>query len=278
MTYYPVANLGDGLAARTGGNGGEGVLWIHPYALDSSCWSDLWNLLPGWRHVAVDLPGHGLSLPLPPDADLAALARRLTAVAERQSLRHLVALSFGCIVALQTAIEATEEFASLVLGSPLVGEGANDEPFWKRYREMVNMYRMAGHGEFLRGRLMLVEPSPFEAAAGRPDLWPRLWETVGRHSFADLGDAALVRLGGFPQSDVRLHTISAAVLLVWGDEPRASRAYADRLERVIPDCRSLHLMGAGRLSLLERPEEAAAAIGAHLSRHPAPPSLGEGAA
>ena len=279
MTYYPLVNLGDGLAARRSGGEGEGVLWLHPYALDSSCFSKLWDRLPAWRHVAVDLPGHGLSLPLSPDADLAGVAGRLVALAEAEGLRHVVALSFGTLVALQMAIQAPGAFATLVLGSPLVGEGANDELFWKRYREMVNMYQMAGHGDFLRGRLMLVEPSPFGSAAGQPELWQRLWEIVGRHSFADLKDAALVRLGSYPQSDVSLHRIGSSVLLVIGEgEAAASRRYADRLSRVLPDCRSLHVLGTGAHGLIERPEQAATAIQAHLRSHPQAAPASGGAA
>ncbi len=280
MTYYPVVNAGDGLAAREGPADGESVLWLHAYGLDSSSWSELWDLLPGWHHVGVDLPGHGLSLPLSHDSDLSMVARRIAAVAEKHRARHVVGLSFGTLVALQMAIEAPEAYDTLVLGSPLVGEGANDDPFWKRYRELVNMFGMAGHGEFLRGRLMLVEPSPFDGLSAHKERWDRVWEIVGRHSFLDLADAALVRLGGFPQSDVRIHGIRAAALMVAGkSEHLGSRRHAERLSRVLPDCRTLHMLGAGAHALLERPDQAAAAIDSHLrSRPPAPPSPAGGAA
>jgi pimeloyl-ACP methyl ester carboxylesterase len=280
MTYYPLVNLGGGLAARESKGDGDGILWLHSYALDSSCWSELWDLLPSWHHVGIDLPGHGISLPLAPDTDLAGLAKTLNTVAQDRGLRHVVALSFGCMVALQMAIEAPGAYSALVLGSPLVEHGANDEPFWKRYRELVNMYQMAGHGEFLRGRLMLVEPSPFDAASGRPELWQRLWDIVGRHSFADLRDGAILRLGGSLQSDVRLHGIEAAVLLVLGDRERAGgKRHAERLTRALRDSRRLHLLGAGAHSLIERPDQAASAIEAHLRSHtPAQPAPGGGTA
>jgi pimeloyl-ACP methyl ester carboxylesterase len=268
MTYYPLVSLGDGLAGRMSSGSGDAVLWVHGYALESSSWSELWDLLPRWRHVGVDLPGHGQSLPLSSGEDLPSLGRRLADLARQQDVRHLVALSFGALVALQMAIEAPGAFATLVLGSPLPEHGANDELFWKRYREMANMYMMAGHGEHLRGRLMLVEPSPFEGMAERPDLWPRLWDMVGRHAFWDLKDAALVRLGSHVQSDVRLHGIEADVLLVVGERERpAARRHAERLSRALRSCRSMHVLGAGGLSLLEAPETTAAAIDSHLRGH-----------
>jgi pimeloyl-ACP methyl ester carboxylesterase len=279
VTYDPVINIGDGLAARQRAGDGEGVLWIHPYALDSSCWTELWDLLPGPRHLAIDLPGHGLSLPVGPEVDLAALAQRLNAVAQKHEIRHLVGLSFGTFVALQMALEAPSAYASLVLGSPLIEHGANDDLFWKRYRELVTMYQMAGHGEQLRGRLMLVEPTPFEGILAREGEGGKTWEIVGRHAFADLAFAGLQRWGSYPQSDVRLHTIGSAVLLIEGaSEGPASRRYARRLSRTFRACQTVSLVGAGSYSLMERPEQAARAIEAHLGAHAAGSTVGSGGA
>jgi pimeloyl-ACP methyl ester carboxylesterase len=268
MTYYPLLSLGDGLAGRVSASSGEHVLWIHGYALDSSSWSELWDLLPGWHHIGVDLPAHGHSLPFPPEEELPSLARRLGTLAIERDVRHVVGLSFGTLVALQMAIEFPTSFATLVLGSPLMEHGANDELFWKRYRELVTMYRMAGHGDHLRGRLMLVEPSVFGGVAARPDLWQRLWDIVGRHGFWDLKEAALIRLGNHLQSDVRLHSIESAALLVLGERERAAaRRHAERLSRALRNRRCLHVLGAGALSLLEAPEIAAAAIDDHFRSH-----------
>jgi pimeloyl-ACP methyl ester carboxylesterase len=279
MTYDPVQNAGDGLAVRTRDGSGEGVLWLHPYALDSSCWTDLWDQLPDWRHVAVDLPGHGLSLPVAPDVDLGAVARNLNALATRHGVRHLVGLSFGSFMALQMALEAETPYATLVLGSPLIEHGANDELLWKRYREMVTMYAMAGHGDHLRGRLMLVEPSPFDGASAREGLHEKLYAIVGRHSFGDLAYAGLQRWGNHPQSDVRLHALPSTVLVIKGqNEGAAAKRYTDRLARTFRQCRSIHMMGAGSLSLIERPDQAAAAIDRHFrpdSQRPPAASGGE---
>jgi len=279
MPYDPILNVGDGLAARSRGEG-EGVMWVHPYALDSSCWTELWDLMPGWRHVAVDLPGHGLSLPVSPTADLAAVARQLNAVAARYEVRHLVGLSFGTFVALQMALEAKPEYATLALGSPLIEHGTNDELFWKRYREMVTMYMMAGHGDHLRGRLTLVEPSLFEGLMAREEIRQKIYDIVGRHSFADLAYAGIQRWGSHPQSDVGLHRLRSSVLLIeGGSDGVASKRYAQRLARTFRDCHSVELAGAGAHSLLEQPERAAAAVDAHLrGSRPTPAATPGGAA
>jgi pimeloyl-ACP methyl ester carboxylesterase len=247
---------------------GEGVLWLHPYALDAACFEPLWDLLPGWRHVGADLPGHGRTDVPAAGLDFAALADRLLAIAQAHDLRHVVGLSFGARVALQMAIQASPPFASVVLGSPVVEHGANDELFWKRYRELCGMQRIGGVGEFLRGRLMLVSPSVFDGARSDPPLWQRLWDTVGRHSFADLETATLQHWGSVPQSDVRLHGVASPILLVRGGaEGAASRRYGERLVRVLRDCRRVQLVGAGALSLLERAEASAEAVETHLAAH-----------
>src|SRR4029077_8416311 len=63
-----------GLGTRSTGSGPT-VLWIHGYTLDSSLWADLWQRLPGYRHIGVDLPGHGSSGPVPAGLTLPALAQ-----------------------------------------------------------------------------------------------------------------------------------------------------------------------------------------------------------
>ena len=49
MPAVAVHSVGDGPA----------VVWIDGYTMDSTSWSELWGLLPGWRHLGIDLPGHG---------------------------------------------------------------------------------------------------------------------------------------------------------------------------------------------------------------------------
>jgi pimeloyl-ACP methyl ester carboxylesterase len=255
MTYHPLFSLGEGLAGRMSPGGRERVLWIHGYALDSSSWSELWDLLPGWQHMGVDLPGHGHSLPLRPQEELPSLARRLAELAIKHEVRHVVGLGLGTLVVLQMAVEFPTAFATLTLGSPLTEPGTGGELFWERYRELVSMYRMAGHGDYLRGRLMVVEPSVFEGVAGRPRLWQRLWGIVGRHGFWDLPDAAGLRLGEHQQSEASLASIESSVLLVQGErEGVAARLRSERLSRTLRMCHCLQVPGAGAHSLLEAPE------------------------
>ncbi len=107
------------LRARTVGRG-PAVLWIHGYTMDSSLWRPLWELLPGFRHIGVDLPGHGRSGPLSPDATLPGLAARLASLAQAESARAVVAISLGSCLALQLAIEWPELIDRLVVGAATI--------------------------------------------------------------------------------------------------------------------------------------------------------------
>lgn len=268
MTFYPLVNLGGGLAGRRSRGGGEGVFWVHPYALDSSCWAELWDRLPGWRHVGVDLPGHGLSEPLVPREDLAALTTRLREAATREEARHLVGLSLGANLALAMALGGGQAFSSVVLASPELEDTVAAEGFWRRYRELATMYMMAGFGEHLRGRLMLVEPGLFDGARSRPELWERLWRIVGRHPFWDLAYAGYARVVSTAWPEDALRGMSLPTLLVVGERAAAgSKAEAARWSAALPASRLTDLAGAAHLSLLEAPEAAAAVLNSHLAGH-----------
>jgi len=264
VAFHPLANLGGGLAGRRSAGEGEGVLWLHAYGLDSSCWTELWDRLPRWRHVGVDLPGHGLSEPLPPREDLHGLAERLCELAARHRVRHVVGLSLGATLALAMALERRSTLSSLVLASPLPAGVPETEAFWRRYRELANMYAMAGFGAHLRGRLMLVEPSIFDGARVRPGLWDRLWSIVGRHPFWDLSHAGYLRVSSPAWPDDALRQVELPALLIADrSDAGGSGAVADRWAAALPRAVSAELPGAAHLALLETPAAAAAALDAH---------------
>ena len=265
MSFYPLANLGDGFAGRRASGPGACVLWLHPYGLDSGCWGGLWDRLPDWRHVGVDLPGHGLSEPLPPRQDGPALVRRLRELAERQQARHLVGLSLGAGLALALGLDAPDGFASLSLASPVIAGWPEVEPYWVRYRELANMYWMGGgFGAHLRGRMMLVEPSAFDGARTRPALWDALWRTAGRHPFWDLSDAAYLRAASLPEPAPGTR-VPPTLLLLGAEDALGSAALVERLGAALGAGPALALAGAAHLSLLEEPAAAAAALREHLA-------------
>jgi len=244
--------LGEGLAARVAPGPGDPILWLHGYTLDSSSWSELWDLLPERHHIGVDLPGHGASLPLDPRLDLPALARRIGEIALERRVRHIVALSFGTILALQIAIEFPAAFQSLILGAPALGGGPQDPEVGTRYGELAALYRRCGFTPELRRLWMQSPPDIFKGAEAHPALWSRLWKTVGRHPWWEIEDGSYSRLSNHPQSREDLQKVRAATLLLVGENELAPfKRCAELIRRSIPGCRRVYLPVLGHLCLLE---------------------------
>lgn len=246
-------DVDDGIVATARPGDGESVLWIHGYSLDSRIWDELWNHLPAWNHVGIDLPGHGQSLPLPHGADLASLARRIGSFAIRENIRHVVGLSFGGMVALQVAIEHPEAFASLVLGAPALGSGPQDRYAQARNLELSRLYRARGRGPWLRDLWMTSPPDIFKGAAKHPALWQQLHDIVGEHPWTELADTRMQALTTCRQEFHDLRRIKAATLVFVGDEDAdAFKRCAELIRRGIPRCRRVYLDGTGHLTLLEQ--------------------------
>jgi pimeloyl-ACP methyl ester carboxylesterase len=252
------------LAARVAPADGDAILWLHGYTLDSSSWSELWDLLPGWHHIGIDLPGHGSSLPLPSNEDLPALARRIGRRALDRDVKHIVALSFGTLLALQVAIEFPAAFRTVTLGAPALGGGPQDAEVGARYGELANLHRDRGFSSELRRLWMQSPPNIFKGAESNPELWARLWRIVGRHAWWELADQSYSRLSNHLQSKEDLQRVQAATLLLVGENELAPfKRCAELIRRAIPGCRREYVPVVGHLCMLEN----AAAVAGMLREH-----------
>jgi pimeloyl-ACP methyl ester carboxylesterase len=246
---------------------GPAVLWIHGYTMDSSLWGDLWDLLPGFRHIGVDLPGHGASGPLPAGLTLTALAGEMARLARAEEARRVVALSFGTIVALQLAIDAPGVVQRLVLGAPGIGgRPAEEEGIPERYRQLGLLYRMTGPGEQMADLWMSSPPDIFRGTERHPRLRRQIRDVVTHHSWAELANGRLRPLTDHVQDLAALGRIAADTLVFIGDEDmRTYHRYARTVGSAVPRCRLHWLSAAGHLCLLERPAEVAPVIAALLA-------------
>ncbi|NIM48273.1 MAG: alpha/beta fold hydrolase [Gemmatimonadales bacterium] len=269
--HVPLVSLGDGFGGRVLQGDGEGVLWIHSHSLDSRSWIELWELLPGWNHLGIDLPGHGVSLPASSHEALPDLARRIGEIAHRRDIRHMVGLSFGSLVALQVAIEYPSGFASLVVGAPVLGGGPHEEETVTRYQELRSMYLIGGFGPHLRGRWMLHPPSIFDTIERESRLWNTLSQIIGRHAWLELLDGSLFKLLNHQQRPDQLQRITAATLVLVGERDRSvTKACAERLCQAIPTSQRVDVPAAGHLCMLEAPGRVHAAINDHMRRYASP--------
>jgi pimeloyl-ACP methyl ester carboxylesterase len=257
-----------GITARVMAGEGEKVLWFHGYTLDASTWAELWAQLPDWSHIGVELPGHGAAAWGAYGQDLPTIARRVGRFALAQGVKHLAALSFGTIVALQVAIEFPDSFDTLLLAAPALGGGPQDKGVEARYEELERLYRLRGRGPHLRALWMQSPPDLFKGAERSPRLWQSLCEVIDRHAWAELKDFGMQVFTSHPQGARELRRIRAATLILLGEnELPAFKRCAEIIRRSIPACERVYLPEIGHLCLLEAPQEVAPLIGEHLRRH-----------
>jgi 2-succinyl-6-hydroxy-2,4-cyclohexadiene-1-carboxylate synthase len=258
--------VGDGLVARDEGGDGPGVLWLHPYTMDSTVFGEIWSRFPGWRHVALDLPGHGASRPLAPGDRLDGVGRVIADFAEREGLRHLIGVSFGTIVALQAAIERPDVFAGLVLAAPGLASGPGDADVGRRYVELETLFRERGRGPHMTALWMRSPPDIFRYVADRPELARHLGVVIDRHTWAEFRTYAMRGLLAPAQDRSALERVRARTLIVLGEHDLpAQLASAHLIAGSVPDVRVARVERAGHLAVLEDPVAAARLIGAHLA-------------
>ncbi|MFI6446409.1 alpha/beta fold hydrolase [Kitasatospora sp. NPDC050543] len=244
---------------------GPAVLWFHGYTMDSTTWQPLWDRLPGWTHIGVDLPGHGGSPPIPPGLTLTALAGQLAEVARETGARRVVALSFGSMSALQLAIQEPELVDRLVLAAPTLAGTPNEDSARRRYQQLAMLHRLTGPGEQLADLWMQSPPDIFKGTERHPELRAELRAVVARHSWAELGNRAMDALTAHRHTGQDLALITARTLVLVGDEDMpAFVRNGELLRAAVPDCGLLTLARCGHLPLLERPDAVAPLIAAHL--------------
>ncbi|HEX6490979.1 MAG TPA: alpha/beta fold hydrolase [Gaiellaceae bacterium] len=246
--------------------GGKPVVLVHGLGGAASNWVDLAPLLAErYRVLVPDLPGHGLSTPLPAVPNLAVFADRIALVAEREGKlpAAVVGHSLGGVVALRLALRRPREVSALVLAS-----AAGISSTSRRARYGLRILRLIGPR-----RLVAPWSHKVAGSAGLRYLvfgrWgasdPLILSREGVDGFlsgtklasdsASAGRAVVL-------DDVRqeLGELSCPVLVLWGARdtqlPLADGfEFARRLRaklRVIADC--------GHLLIGERPEACADAI------------------
>ncbi len=253
------------IATRTWGSGPT-VLWVHGYTMDSSTWRPLWELLPGWRHVGIDLPGHGGSDPMPAGTRLRQLAAVIADIARGEGARRMVALSFGSLAAVQLGADYPDLLDRLVLGAPTLA-GSRAEPLAKqRYQELVLLKHLVGTGEAMTDLWMRSPPDIFRGTERHPRLRAQLHSVIARHAWSELEDGAMQTLTAGRHTSADLRRIRARTLVVTGREDMP--VFADNarmLCELVRACRWLTVESAGHLALLEQPAAVAPAIAGHLA-------------
>jgi pimeloyl-ACP methyl ester carboxylesterase len=241
------------------GGEGEPLLLIHGLSGSAGNWIEvLPGLVSRYRVIAVDLPGHAGSEPLPPGATTADFAATVAAVLELEAPGPTLVAghSFGGLVALRLARTRSELVRALLLVSPAgiasstrlaeaialtsttIRPGRLVAPFRHRYAERVWFRRVLFRPWFVSDAVALTPRAIFGL------LDAQRWHT-------DTRAAARAMVADDPRRD--LSEIRCPVLVLWGArDPQLpledAFEYARRLRaklRLVADC--------GHLVIVERP-------------------------
>jgi pimeloyl-ACP methyl ester carboxylesterase len=236
------------------GSDPAGVLWLHGYTMTSAVWGPLWEQLPGRRHVAVDLPSHGHSREIRAGETLADLADLVADRARRYGLAHLVALSFGTVLAVEVAARHPDVFASWTLAAPALAGMPHGHAVEHRYVELADLYRSRGAGRHMTTLWMSSPPAIFAGVNAREEVRSRVAEIVDGHSWAELASGTVRDLVARTQSAEDLAGVADRLTVVVGDADLIEhRACARTIVTHHPSARLEVVTGCGHLPLLEEP-------------------------
>jgi pimeloyl-ACP methyl ester carboxylesterase len=247
---------------------GEGptLVLVHGFGGAGSNWDALLpHLDPLRRLIVPDLPGHGLSSPLPAVPSLGPFADRLGMLLDREDAWPAVAVghSMGALVALRLARQRPEGVAALVLAAAAGVNSATERAHvYLTIDALVRPGRLIARrrGAVARSSRLRSAVFGYWGAADPPALSPEAVEGLlaGSALHTDLSSVVPALVLDDPRRD--LDRVRCPTLLLWGAQDRQTPVsdafdYARRLRaelRVIPDC--------GHLLIAERPDACAHAL------------------
>lgn len=250
---------------------GEPLVLVHGLSGAAVNWALLAPELARARRVlAVDLPGHGRSDPLPAAPNLTPYAERVLALAEQEGMLYAdyVGHSLGGLVSVRAAVRHPDRVRRLVLAaaagirsSTRVAERALAFVGWVQPGRRISPYwRAVAKSELAKrvvfGHWFAADPPALDYGAVEAVL-----SEVNLHTDTDSAWRALTK--DDPRSD--LHLVQCPSLVLWGAEDNQlplsdAFDYARRLRaplRVVAGC--------GHLVIAERPDACLDAIERFLS-------------
>ena len=214
---------------------GERLVFLHGLGATSSTW------LPTARRVSdagvaslvPDLLGFGSSMRIGTTFDLDAQADAVLRLLDHHEVRraHLVAHSWGSVVAAAVVQRAPERVARMTLVAPAVFADADSAKARFAQRSWLAKVTLAGSplGGFVCGAMCLARPLVARMAPRiEPDVPPEVARAGVQHSFAAYSDALNSMWEGNPLADVLRHpTCPVTVLLAGQDQTVLPRDVVD---------------------------------------------------
>jgi 3-oxoadipate enol-lactonase len=255
------------LAAEVRGDG-PALLLIHGFPLDHSLWAHQIATLKGWRRIAPDLRGLGVSEAPADGYSMAAYTDDLVSLLDQLEVEKAVVagLSMGGYV----AFELLRRHRRRVLGLILVDTRAEaDTAEGRATREtLMELARREGPGAV--GDRMLPRLLGRTSQLTQPHLVPQVKQMVSRWSVPGIV-GALGAMRDRPDSTSLLQTIDVPTLVVVGEEDElAPPALSRAMTSAIPSAAMTTIAAAGHLAPLEAPSAVSRVMAEFLEAVPRP--------
>ena len=258
---------GDSLAAEVRGDG-PALLLIHGFPLDHTMWAHQFATLKGWRRIAPDLRGCGLSNAPGDDCSMATYADDLVRLLDQMQVKKAVVagLSLGGYVAFELLRRYRDRVAGLIL---LDTRADADTAEGRASREtLIEVARKAGPGAV--GERMLPRLLGRTTQRTQPHLVPQVKEMAVRWSVPGMV-GALGAMRDRPDSTALLQTVDVPTLVVVGEEDEVTPpALARAMTSAIPSAAMTTIAAAGHLSALEAPSAVSRVMAEFLEAVPRP--------
>lgn len=253
VRFFPSS---DGDLAYLDTGSGDPVVLLHAGYVDHRFWyRQLPALAAGYRVIAPDVRGHGLSAnasrPFRWADDLAELLRHLGA-----GPAVLVGVSMGGVIATDTVLEHPGLVRAVVTCGAATGDFRYTDPWHTELQAEYARTLGAGDVEGWLDAFVKVVPGEHRTLDAVDPEIPRRLREMALHSISKHTPDEPDRLVRVTDSLPRVPKIDVPVLTVNGGlEPADLLAAAGRLAREVPDGRAEIIEGAGHYPNLERPEE-----------------------
>jgi 2-succinyl-6-hydroxy-2,4-cyclohexadiene-1-carboxylate synthase len=241
----------------SGDVGDPAVLFLHGFMGSSVDWQDTLATLDGrYRYLAADLPGHGDSVGLPPEAyTTEGAARAVLDLLDELDIGHpaIVGYSMGGRLALYLALRHTERCAGLFLESASPGIEGAPERWARREADEARARRLEeDFGSFLAA---WYRQPLFASLARREGLVEKVIEARRHNDPMELARSLRgMGTGRQPSLWGELEALGAPTLAVAGALDETYAGISRRMAELGPRLQTTLVPGAGHNVRLEAPE------------------------